>query len=491
MRATAILIALVSLLCLGGEAGCDGDQPVYGTHVILDPREEVCNAPVCGDGEATRCHQEREACDGQDLRERSCASLGFAGGTLGCAADCTLDISGCDACAGDPGVSQCRHFATAPGVSHGMGLAVREGVVLVATAISESSAYGEVFVDGGVRSDHVRAVRLLALDAELQPLREARELPIQEAWVIGLVAVSDGFLLAYADGWQEQAVLHAQHLDATGEPDADAVELDGSGDSGSLIAGPGGPLLVTTAPGGGGARAVVLDEHGVARASTQLAADYVREGTSGTFTRDGFVVPVARIAGGDTYTLHHVGLDGRTASGFVLPAASDEGGIYSVQTSWDGASAWTLWSDTGADELACGDPPPPEVLDAAVVVCDRHASALRWARLDANGALLDGPHDLGGVERAAAALLHDGSALVVVSGAHEIATGPSGLVLHRLDGEMNAGDAVQIAPDAEVDAFRAVATDDRSVVVAFTQHALYETEYDVGWLTLAAVPAPR
>jgi len=48
--------------------------------------------PLCGNG----VRDVFEECDGSDLGEATCASLGFAsGGTLGCTAGCLLDVSAC------------------------------------------------------------------------------------------------------------------------------------------------------------------------------------------------------------------------------------------------------------------------------------------------------------------------------------------------------------------------------------------------------------
>ena len=52
-------------------------------------------ALVCGDGR----RQPSEVCDGSDVGESSCASVGFLGGTLACTASCVLDTSGCTAAA--------------------------------------------------------------------------------------------------------------------------------------------------------------------------------------------------------------------------------------------------------------------------------------------------------------------------------------------------------------------------------------------------------
>jgi len=66
-----------------------------------DDGDKKKTGPVCGDNLIT----DTEVCDGTDLGIARCASEGFVGGTLACAATCdALDTSGCNNC-GDNAIS--------------------------------------------------------------------------------------------------------------------------------------------------------------------------------------------------------------------------------------------------------------------------------------------------------------------------------------------------------------------------------------------------
>lgn len=56
----------------------------------------TCIFNQCGDEFLdTRGPEHIEMCDGRNLNNRSCFSLGFSGGTLSCAPDCSFDTSAC------------------------------------------------------------------------------------------------------------------------------------------------------------------------------------------------------------------------------------------------------------------------------------------------------------------------------------------------------------------------------------------------------------
>jgi len=74
-----------------------------------DGSPSVCAIVECGDDVAAG----EEPCDGTDLNEQTCESLGWHGGTLACSEDCVLDQSSCEAtgrCGDDqlqPGFEAC------------------------------------------------------------------------------------------------------------------------------------------------------------------------------------------------------------------------------------------------------------------------------------------------------------------------------------------------------------------------------------------------
>jgi len=69
----------------GGALGCADD-------CTFDTSNCTTVEPMCGDG---AINAPGEECDGADLNGQDCTTQGFDGGELGCADDCSFDISGC------------------------------------------------------------------------------------------------------------------------------------------------------------------------------------------------------------------------------------------------------------------------------------------------------------------------------------------------------------------------------------------------------------
>src|SRR5262245_32747824 len=87
------------------------------TAQIVQDTYTVCRSPLCGNGSIdARCDNRlpqaanptSEECDGRALGNASCASLGFAGGTLRCRPWCSFDTSQCDPCARSPHLAACN-----------------------------------------------------------------------------------------------------------------------------------------------------------------------------------------------------------------------------------------------------------------------------------------------------------------------------------------------------------------------------------------------
>jgi hypothetical protein len=70
-----------------------GAVALLATVVFAHPAAAVSKStkPICGNNVA----EASEACDGSDLRSKTCQSLGFAGGSLSCAGDCTYQTGSC------------------------------------------------------------------------------------------------------------------------------------------------------------------------------------------------------------------------------------------------------------------------------------------------------------------------------------------------------------------------------------------------------------
>ncbi|MBU1245308.1 hypothetical protein KJ612_19055 [Myxococcota bacterium] len=98
MKTTLPIILILSVAFLFSVAGCDDESKSNTNNVNnlnnLNNVNNVNNA-VCGNG----ILETGEACDTDVFPDGAdCIALGFTGGTISCAADCTLDTTTCEGC---------------------------------------------------------------------------------------------------------------------------------------------------------------------------------------------------------------------------------------------------------------------------------------------------------------------------------------------------------------------------------------------------------
>ena len=89
--ATILLLAALMLGC-ADEDDIPWSAPDVGADLDLGPPDT--RPRKCGDGIA----EEKEKCDGNDLRGNDCTTVGYFKGTLACSNVCTFDFSGCSDC---------------------------------------------------------------------------------------------------------------------------------------------------------------------------------------------------------------------------------------------------------------------------------------------------------------------------------------------------------------------------------------------------------
>jgi hypothetical protein len=215
------------------------------------PPPQVCARALCGNGRVDACPQcmpcggglppggppppprdagvcctdQPEECDGDALGGATCASLGYAGGTLRCGDWCGRDTRGCDACAVSAHTRSC----------------IRADVAGVApTALALATSGDEIGVAWA--SDDNHAVHFARYSRALVKLSERDCLGVGDARGVALSAVDGGWLLAVGTDAGTRVVPLA--------PDG------GNRGAGSLLPGAtvpmlaarpsGGPLLVAT-----------------------------------------------------------------------------------------------------------------------------------------------------------------------------------------------------------------------------------------------------
>jgi hypothetical protein len=346
---------------------CQGDGGVCGDGVLQSC--EVCGGGKdeggsgSGDGGAgPECEIASEPCDGVELGENTCSSLGYSGGVLACDEWCGLDIRDCDSCLDAPQVLECR----------------RPRVDVVEVYDLELATDGETIAAAWIGHDDM--LGFARFDASLEPLGTTPCTALADGHDLALARVPGGWWVAVGG--------------TGGGPEVVLMELD---DDGALvgtlrtIADATNPVLVTRPD----ALPVLLYDrtesaaaYSVEVVAEQLEADgdplwesslgnaLWAEETSAARVGDGMLVAV-RSTEGDQDTLV-VPIDGAGGVGTAQPLP----GTYHLELSatidgaagvWRGPDGWVWGRFDAAGSLATaevgvGPQDPTTATQEAVVV---------------------------------------------------------------------------------------------------------------------------
>ncbi len=204
-----------------------------------------CPASLCGNdridscfvrwGVFPTCYQYYfvEGCDGTDLGGLSCQTWGYPSGTLRCAADCTLDASGCSECTDDPTVVRCGPRVL-PGNPASVAMAATEAEVGMAGIAYDNDGRPELSLTRFSPSlDIVGSVRI-----EEPAISESKD---SYVYGLALAPLPSGWVIAAFSG--TELLVHA--VDADGLDVGRQVVVKASWTSQSFVPRPdGGPLLV-------------------------------------------------------------------------------------------------------------------------------------------------------------------------------------------------------------------------------------------------------
>ena len=146
-------VALGTDASTAGTAGSDAADGGLACSFHRPSSPPLCGAAQCGNGVRDTCYTQGpndpgpaalvEQCDGVDVGGRTCASLGFAAGTLACAGNCWLDLSECKTCAPTSlDGPDCSRFASQ---AYGIALAASTTEIGLAAVVHDSACDGVRF----------------------------------------------------------------------------------------------------------------------------------------------------------------------------------------------------------------------------------------------------------------------------------------------------------------------------------------------------------
>lgn len=372
----------------------------------------------------TCCEDATEACDGNDLAGRTCASLGYASGTLRCGDGCGFDTSDCNDCAGGPSVVSCGRARVTAHAPSRLSLATNDTEAAIAW-VSDFDGAG-----GAVGFAHFSSS--LALVGEVPCVTEG-------ARSVRLSRAMDGWLLAV----EARAGVELWPLSASGAPRG-AVRSVAGAHSPVLAAAPDGrQLLVYTTYGTSGAhvQATVLSPLGAPMTGDVTLLNDVTEPEYGSAVWAGTRWLVAmREAGIAVIPVSSDGVAGAVAH----PLSTD---TEYPQVGWNGMYATLTWSDFGS------------------------GNDVRFAQLEASGSLRGAAMTLGAIPTwyNVTPTVNVGGDTVALMSGYTGGTGLSrNLAVLRVGASAGAPNVLTRSPDTEAEhRIAALGTD---VIVAWVAH---------------------
>jgi hypothetical protein len=278
-----------------------------------------------------------EECDGTELQDRSCQSMGFASGELRCSSSCRFDWSGCGVCGTDSRIEGCMRIDGTGFTETGQELAVAsngERAAIVWPVESETSGLGRLRF-GLVNDDLTLTVSDCFTEEDYN-------------WAPFLAPNPEGWMLAYSVTHTDATLaVKITVLDAAGAVTA-LPEPAIPGMPTALVGRPdGGPLLLYYVPPGrdgdfvGAAMAALLDESGQPLWTRRIADAPDVNDITAVYTGDGFLWASRPSAGTDALVAR-IELDGTVTTTTVPLGATN----FFTRLVWTGSEARLFWEES-------------------------------------------------------------------------------------------------------------------------------------------------
>jgi hypothetical protein len=361
-------LALTLLNCGGKQVGSTGAEAgaqvgsigtaaaVLAACSVSQEKGDPCPPSLCGNGHIDTCpggDSLTELCDGLDLGSRTCATLGYFGGTLACTSSCDLDEEGCVSCGSDARISACVRSAagTAPA-----------GLSLAATTTEIDVAWNENAPSIPTPDLHFSRYR-----SDFTLLSDTRCFGPADASLVGVAALGNGWVVGTLTGSNTNAGggVYLVRLDGEGRilGSRTVANEAGSPFGFRLTTGPSGGALVTWIEGRpnnqvGNLHAELLASDGSSAWSAIVVGANV-EFWSAVSTGDGFVLAVEWDPGlaavpptaSRFIQLFRLGLDGSLSSGASIPGFDPA----QVGLAWNGSEV-RLWYQAREVDTDSGSP---------------------------------------------------------------------------------------------------------------------------------------